>query len=271
MANTESSTATRTIPLLGGTRTAGGHFEEFCAHPAKFLLRAYRECGELVEFDQGGRNTVLMVGPAAHEAVFRAPDEQLSAAVAYQFMVPVFGNGVQYGAPLEIERQQLRMHSQGLRAERMTYYAPVIARETEQWSADWGDTGEMDFYAAFEDLTINTSTHCLFGADFRFALSDEFGALYHDLGAAVDASGTADHTAQKAAYQRRDSARARLGEYIATHVNARRAAGAAHEDMLQVYMNSTLLDGSRLSDEQIAGMVVWFMFAGHHTSAYAAA
>ena len=36
--------------------------------------------------------------------------------------------------------------------------------------------------------------------------------------------------------------------------------------MLQVYMDSTYSDGRNLTDHEITGMVIWFMFAGHHTS-----
>ena len=36
--------------------------------------------------------------------------------------------------------------------------------------------------------------------------------------------------------------------------------------MLQVYMDANYSDGRRLTDHEITGMVIWFMFAGHHTS-----
>lgn len=271
MSQSNEASRFRPIPVVSGAAPGRGHFEEFCAHPAFFLQRAFRECGEVCEFDQGGMRTVLMVGPEAHEAVFRAPDEQLNAPAAYQYMVPIFGPGVQYGAPIEVERQQLKMHAKGLRAERLTYYAPIVAREVEDWIAGWGDEGEMDFYEAFADLTIKTSTHCLLGAEFRYSLTDEFARHYHDLGEAADAAGTVDHTRQKAVYDRRDRARKALGELIIERIHRRRNAGETHDDLLQVYMDATLLDGSRLSDEQVAGMVVWFMFAGHHTSANTAA
>ncbi|GAB3307332.1 cytochrome P450 [Haliea atlantica] len=261
------------IPFVSGGKSPqeGGHFEEFSQHPAFFLMRAWRECGELAEFDMGGRNTVLMVGPEAHEAVFRVDDEKVSAREAYQFMVPIFGQGVQYGAPLDIERQQLRMHSRGLASEKMNHYAPVIAQETEQWIADWGEQGEMDFYEGFADLTIKTSTHCLLGAEFRNSLTGEFASLYHTLGAAADAGGLQDPQAQKAAYEARDAARARLEELITERVEQRRASGEVHPDLLQVYMDATYSDGRHLSTSEIAGMIVWFMFAGHHTSANTAA
>jgi len=267
------SETTNTIPFVSGAKPAeqGGHFEEFCAHPAYFLLRAYNECGELAEFDMGGTNTVLMVGPEAHEAVFRADDIKVSAREAYQFMVPIFGQGVQYGAPLNIERQQLRMHSRGLASEKMNHYAPIIARETQDWITGWGDSGEFDFYEGFADLTIKTSTHCLLGSEFRYSLTDEFASLYHTLGAAADAGGLQDPEARKEAYEARDAARARLEELITERVELRRTSADAQMDLLQVYMDATYADGSQLSTSEIAGMIVWFMFAGHHTSANTAA
>lgn len=267
------SNADNTIPFVSGARARedGGHFEEFCAHPANFLMRAYRECGELAEFDMGGVNTVLMVGPEAHEAVFRADDVKVSAPEAYQFMVPIFGKGVQYGAPLDIERQQLRMHSRGLASEKMNHYAPIIAREALDWIDSWGDSGEFDFYEGFTNLTIKTSTHCLLGSDFRYSLTDEFASLYHTLGAAADAGGLQDPAARKDAYEARDQARARLEELITARVDKRRGSGEVHPDLLQVYMDATYADGSHLTTSEIAGMIVWFMFAGHHTSANTAA
>ena len=80
-------------------------------------MRAWRECGELAEFDLGGVRNILMVGPDAHEAVYRAPDEQLSAAEPYKYMVPVFGKGIQYSAPLPIERQQVKFLAKAIAAQ----------------------------------------------------------------------------------------------------------------------------------------------------------
>ena len=54
---------------VSGAQPGAGHYAEFIAHPAHFMLRAWRECGELAEFDLGGVRNVLMVGPDAHEAM----------------------------------------------------------------------------------------------------------------------------------------------------------------------------------------------------------
>ncbi len=253
------------VPVSGAV-PGSGHYEEFIANPATFMLRAWRECGELAEFHLGSARNVLMVGPEAHEAVFRAPDDQLSAAEPYKYMVPVFGDGIQYGAPLAIERQQVKFLTQALRPEKMKGYARVIAREVEDWIADWGERGERDFYEEFKALVLRTSTHCLMGSEFRAKLTDEFGALFHDLEQAISPQAVVDAHSPDGAFAKRDRARARLQEMLMEVVAERRREGGDHPDMLSVFMEARYLDGSRLADELIPGMVVWIMFAGFHTS-----
>ncbi len=257
--------------VVSGAKPETGHFEEFLANPAHFMLRAWRECGELAEFDLGGTRNILMVGPDAHEAVFRAPDAQLSAAAPYEYMVPVFGEGIQYGAPLETERQQVKMQANALRAKKMRGYSQVIAQEVEARVAQWGDEGELDGYREFQDLVMKTSTHCLMGTEFRNKLTEEFGELYHDLEAAISPAAILDPHGAEAVFAKRDRARARLQDIIMEVVSERRRAGGDHPDMLQSFMQAEYLDCSKLPDEQIPGMVVWIMFAGFHTSSNTAA
>jgi sterol 14-demethylase len=266
-----STTAAKEIPMVSGAIEALGHFQEFSENSALFQMRAYEENGEACQFDLAGMKTVMLVSAEAHEWIFRAPDEVLSAAAAYQMMVPIFGEGIQYGAPPEIERQQLKMQARGLRQDRMKTYAGIIAKEVEDWVAEWDDAGEMDMYRAFNDLTIKTSTHCLMGEEFRYQLTGEFAELYQELDHSVTVAAFLDEKAQTEVFARRDKARARLGELVSERVGLRRMAqeenpGLEYPDMLQVYMDAEYKDGGKLTDDQIAGMVIWFMFAGHHTS-----
>ncbi len=253
-------------PVLPGAKPPLGHYAEFLVHPARFMQRAWQTCGELVEFDLAGAPHLLMTGPEAQEAVFRAPDDQLSPSEPYRFMVPVFGEGIQFDAPPLIERQQVKMQSAALRLDRMRSYAQVIAREVEEWIARWDDAGEKDMYDELKDLVLRTSTHCLMGSEFRAKLTGEFGALYHDLELAVSPSSMLDPYGQDAAFARRDKARARLAELIGNVIGERRAHPGEHPDMLHAFMQAEYLDGTKLSDDEIVGMVIWIMFAGFHTS-----
>jgi len=252
--------------MLSGAKPGSGHYEEFLAHPALLMLRAWRECGDFAEFDLGGMRNVLVVEPDGLEAVFRAPDEQLSAAEAYQYMVPIFGEGIQYGAPLALEREQVKMQATALRPERMKGYARIIAQEVEDFVAGWGAAGERDIHHEFKELVLHTSTHCLLGSEFRAKLSEEFGVLLHDLELAVSASSVVDAHGQEEVFARRDRARARLAGLVTAVIQERRRSQESHPDMLQVFMEVEYLDGRKLSDDEIVGMVIWIMFAGFHTS-----
>ncbi|MEE2677273.1 MAG: cytochrome P450 [Myxococcota bacterium] len=252
--------------VVSGAKPGTGHFEEFLANPARFMLRAWEECGEVAEFDLGGSTNVLLVGPAAHEAVFRAPDEQLSPSEPYAYMVPVFGEGIQFGAPVAVERQQVKMQSNALTPRLMRGYAEIVAGEVERRIADWGDAGEKDFYDEFKELVLRTSTHCLMGPEFRSKLTGEFGALFHDLEMAVSPASILDPYGQEEVFARRDAARRRLSEIITEVVRERRSGAGEHPDMLQSFLRATYTDGRPLSEDEIVGMVIWIMFAGHHTS-----
>ena len=216
---------TKPIPFVSGAKGKDGHFEEFCDTPLEFMARAFRENGEVSEFDMAGLRTVLMIGPEAHEAFFRAPEDQLNAAAAYQMMVPVFGEGVQFGAPPEIERQQLRIQYQGLKYDKMINYAALVAGEVEEFIRDWGDEGDKDFYEAFTDLTLKTSTHCLLGSELRYQLTHEFEELYGDLDRGLDPAALRDPYQAKETYRKRDAARIRLQELVTESVRSRRARG----------------------------------------------
>ena len=255
------------IPQVSGADPSTGHLDEFNNDPLSFLQRVHRECGEIGEFDLAGLGTILLVGSEAHEAVFRANEEQLSAAQAYQMMIPVFGEGIQYGAPPHIERQQLKIQIQGLKHDRMLNYASIVENETKLLIKELGEKGTIDINQTFSDLTLKTSTHCLLGAELRSELNDEFSALYKDLENGIAPSSLSDPFEKSERLKKCIRARKRLEELIADHVDRRRRKGTIYEDMLQVYMDSNYEDGTPLNRAEITGMVIWFMFAGHHTSA----
>jgi sterol 14-demethylase len=104
------------------------------------------------------------------------------------------------------------------------------------------------------------------GSEFRAKLTEEFGALFHDLEQAISPQAVLDAHSPDEAFAKRDRARARLQDMLMETVRERRRTGGDHPDMLEVFMNARYLDGSALADELIPGMVVWIMFAGFHTS-----
>ncbi|MCG8413644.1 MAG: cytochrome P450 [Pseudomonadales bacterium] len=268
------STATelKQPPKVSGEKPDSGHMEEFNVNFARFLMRCNAECGELAEFNMGGQQTILMSGPEAQEAFLKTLDKKLSRAASYKATVPVFGEGVIFDAPPDRMKTQLKIQVDALRYQNMKNYASVIAEEVEQWVSGWGDEGELDFVDEFIQLTLHTACHCLLGKDFRERMTEEFKNLYHDLEKGLQAIAFVDPYMQQPVFEARDAARARLQELISEIIADRRAnSDVEYGDALETFMSGTYKDSTHLTDNEVTGLVIATMFAGHHTSSGTAA
>jgi sterol 14-demethylase len=249
-----------------------GDLEELRIDPIGLLRRTRAECGEVGMFTLAGREVVLLTGAEANETFFRAPEEQLDQAEAYPFMTPIFGKGVVFDAPPERRKEMLK--NSALRGEQMKGHAATIQREIERMVAPWGDEGEIDLLDWFAELTIYTTSSCLIGPRFREELDGTFAALYHDLERGTDAIAYVDAYADIESFHRRDAARLALVELVQGIMDRReRPAEGGDWDMLDVLMTLTKKDGvtPRFTADEITGMFISMMFAGHHTSSGTAA
>jgi sterol 14-demethylase len=257
---------TKSVPRVSGALPGLGHGVEFARDCLGLLWRAYQECGPVAELKVLHKRIVLMSGPEAHEAMFRAPDEQLSPNEAYKMMVPVFGKDVVYDAAPERMGEQLGMIRPALQDKRMRSYGEIVAEETRRLVAGWREQGEIDLVEFCATLTNYTSTHCLIGREFREQISEEFARVYYDLEKGITPAAYIHPHLPLPAMRKRDRARVRLVEMITGIVSQRRKSGRTGEDFLQTLMDAEYKDGSRLSEHEITGMLLAAMFAGHHTS-----
>jgi sterol 14alpha-demethylase len=260
-------------PRLVSGATADGHLEELRRDPIALMRRVRDECGDVGRFDLAGRPVILLSGADANEFFFRAPDEDLDQAEAYPFMTPIFGEGVVFDASPERRREAL--HNQALRGDMMRGHAQTIADEVDRMVAGWASEGEIDLLDWFAELTIYTSSACLIGAKFRNELDRRFAELYHDLERGTDALAFVDPYAPIESFRRRDQARAALVSLVGQIMAARAAAGPPERsgrDLLDVLMSIRNPDGTgTFSPDEITGMFISMMFAGHHTSSGTAA
>jgi sterol 14-demethylase len=253
-------------PKVKGGLPLIGHTMAFVKDTIGLLQKTHDECGRVGRFRLFGKDVILFTGPDAHEELFRQPDEVLSPNAAYKMMVPVFGEGVAYGAEPARMVEQMHMLYPALRNDRMRTYTDIVARETLGTIADWGDEGEIEASEFFGMLTNFTSSSCLLGKEFRNEMSEEFSKVYYDLERGIVAWGYIHPNLPIPAFRRRDKARARLGDMVSEIVAGRKRSGYRGEDFLQTLMDAEYSDGSKLSDHEITGMLVAAMFAGHHTS-----
>ncbi len=253
-------------PRLSGALPVVGHTVEFVRDTIGLLERGQRELGEVAAMEIAGRKMVALYGPEAHEAVFRAKDEHLNPAEAYKIMTPVFGEGMVYDAPPDRMNEQMKMLLPALKDDRMRTYGEIILDEVEKSIADWGDSGEIDIVDYCRVLTNFTSSHCLLGREFREDMTDEFARIYHDLERGVTPLAYINANLPIPAFRKRDRARARLVELLGGIIDARVDSDREGEDFLQTLMDSKYKTGASLTHDEITGMLLAAMFAGHHTS-----
>jgi sterol 14-demethylase len=265
-----------------------GNVAAFARNPLQLAKRAYAQLGDVFTLRVGPKRFTFLVGPRAHEVFFRANDDELDQGPVYGFSVPVFGRGVVYDAPLAIRLEQFRFVSTALRAARLREYVPLMVAEAETYfKRHWhGTDGTADLLKSLSELIILTASRCLMGREVREQLFEEVSTLYHQLDQGMQPlSVFAPHFPCKAHWQR-DRARREMRRLFASIIANRRkryqeiaaqaesvgqdpqqALEAAKEvDVLQVFMDSQYRDGSRLTDDEITGLLIAVLFAGQHTS-----
>lgn len=260
-------------PRVSGGDHEHGHLEELRTDPIALMRRVRDECGDVGVFRLADRDVVLLSGSEANEFFFRSSDHDLDQQAAYPFMKPIFGAGVVFDA--SPERRSEMLHNSALRGEQMRGHATTIGIEVEDMVAGWGDEGEIDLLEFFAELTIYTSSACLIGKKFRDELDDRFARLYHELEQGTDAIAFVDPYAPIESFRRRDAARVALVELVQGVMNGRIAnppQGKEDRDMLDVLVSIQDEHGNlRFSADEITGIFISMMFAGHHTTSGTAA
>ncbi len=256
------------VPRVSGGADEHGHLEEFRTDPIGLMQRLRDECGDVGYFQLADKHVILLSGAQANEFFFRAADEDLDQAKAYPFMTPIFGKGVVFDTTPE--RRAEMLHNSALRGDQMKGHAATIEHEVRRMIAGWGDAGEIDLLEFFAELTIYTSTSCLIGTKFRNQLDSRFANYYHLLERGTDPLCYVDPYLPIESFRVRDEARAGLVELVQGVMDGRIAnppTDKSDRDMLDVLVSIKDDDGNpRFSADEITGMFISLMFAGHHTS-----
>jgi sterol 14-demethylase len=258
-------------PTVSGGIPWVGHMLSFVRNPYHFVQRAADEAGEIATFKMLGQKIILLTGDEASELFYRSTDEQLDQSAAYKLMTPIFGEGLVFDAPLKRKDEQLRALMPSLRVDAMREHSHKIVQEVEDLIAGWGEQGEIELVDFMKQLTINTASHCLLGREFRYELSTEFAHIYHDLEQGVSPLAFHFPYLPIPKFKRRDAARKRLQQLVGEIIRKREAQTDKPSDMFQSLIDMRYADGTKLDANEITGMLVGAIFAGHHTSSGTAA
>lgn len=262
-------------PYYGAYIPFFGNFLSFGVNPVGTIRWAYEKFGDCFTLRLLGYDMTFMIGPDAQAAFFRATDEELSAKEAYQFMVPVFGPGVVYDSPTEVMYEQLRFVRSSLALSQLRKAPGIIESEAiEYFQRRWGDSGEVDLLDAMNKLTILTASRCLMGNDIRRHLGEDnerIAYLYHELELGINPLSFFFPNLPLPGFKRRDRARDEVAKIFKSIIADRRKnEDDPKEDIMGILMSSEYKDGTKLGDEQLAGMMIALLFAGQHTSSITA-
>jgi sterol 14-demethylase len=273
---TDGNTASHEHPggrparVLSGSWPLLGHLLELRKSPIELFQRVRDELGEIGEINFAGNRVVMMMGEEAQEAFFRGTDEQLDQAAAYPFMTPVFGKGVVFDGTPEQRKQALR--NQSLTAKFMSGHAETIASEVQRMMATLDDEGEIDLLDFFAELTMYTSSACLIGKEFREELTSEYFQTFYELEKGTDAIAYVNANLPIPAFRARDRARRRLVELLDGVFEKRRLDPGSNRELFDILLTIKDKEGKpRYTIDQITGMFISMMFAGHHTTSGTAA
>ncbi|CAL6302658.1 unnamed protein product [Bathycoccus prasinos] len=247
------------IPLVGGML-------EFLKGPMKLMAKAFPKYGEVFTVPVFHERITFLIGPKVSEFFFKAKDVEMSQKEVYEFNVPTFGKGVVFDVDHQTRAEQFRFFADSLKSERLRTYVGMMVKEADAFFEKWGDEGEVDLLDSLSELIVLTASRCLLGREIRENLFSEVTALVHDLDKGMVPLSVFFPYAPIEAHRKRDKARKDLALIFDKVIQARRESGSLEPDVLQTFIDARYKDGSKLTNDQVLGMLIAVLFAGQHTS-----
>lgn len=255
------------VPVLAGGLPLLGHLREFQVDPVSLLLKGNDEYGDLFRFKIGPCDFVLFSGLEAHEAYFKAPDDQLDPKSVYKFTVPIFGRGVAYDVAPEVMTEQLGFLFPALRESSMRRYVAIMFEEASTFANGMGTEGVLDLPVAMNQLTVNIASRCFLGEEIRREVDEEFADAYHELQNGINTLGFFFPRIPIPSHRRRDKARRKITEIFTRIMNEQSVSETESDNFMQTLMNARYKNGRKLTVDEVTGILLTALFAGQHTSA----
>lgn len=263
------------LPWVGSAVTYG-------TAPYKFFEDCHEKYGDIFTFLLLGKMMTVYLGPKGHEFVFNARLNDVSAEDAYAHLTtPVFGKGVIYDVPNYKLMQQKKFVKPSLTVDSLRTYVPLIKQEIIQYfqnsknfifnNNDDQNKLKINVMVTQPEMTIFTASRSLLGKDIREKLNTDFAYLYSDLDKGfTPINFIFPNLPFLSNYKRRDRAQQIISSTYLSLIQKRRATDDIVEgrDLIdQLMLTSTYNDGVKMSDQEIANLLIGVLMGGQHTSA----
>ena len=223
---------------------------------------------------------VYFSDPEVNREIFTGDPEVFRAGLGRSALGPIFGTGL-LGANslLLLEGAKHLRHRRILlppfHGERIEAYARVMAESVTRAMATWPLGQPIALYHRFEEITLEVIMRTVFGleagpaqARLTHLLVDLLKIAYSP---ALWLMPILSTRARFGPWGRFYRLAAEIDRIIYDEIAARRAAGAAGEDILSLILAARDEDGQALSDTEIRDELVTMLIAGHDSTATALA
>ncbi|KAH3899468.1 probable Lanosterol 14-alpha demethylase [Saccharomycodes ludwigii] len=254
-----------------------GSAVEYGTDPYGFFRRNQEKYGDVFSFVLLGRVMTVCLGPKGHEFVFNAKLNDVSAEQAYTHLTtPVFGKGVIYDCPNHRLMDQKKFVKGALSVESFKKYVPLIAEEVEKYfqtgsyfKLSENKHGIANIMVTQPELTIFTASRSLLGKQMREKLNTDFAYLYSDLDKGFTPINFVFSNLPLPNYKKRDYAQKTISNTYMELIKERRANNDIQDrDLIDALMkSSTYKDGVKMTDQEIANLLIGVLMGGQHTSA----
>jgi cytochrome P450 len=250
-----------TIPFLGNAVPYG-------IDPMKFLKECQAKYGDCFTFLMMGRKMTFCLNPDGNHFLFNVPLANASAEGAYATLtVPVFGTEVVYDVENAVFMEQKKFVKDAFTVQAFKKYVGIIRQETLAFIKEFPDQGQSVIFEEMSELTIRTASACLMGKEIRSQLHSNVAKLYHDLDSGLAPINVFFKWLPLPTYFARDKAHQIMTETFKKIINNRRKeTDVEHNDVLNALMTAEYKNGTKMSDDAIAHMMIATLMGGQHTS-----
>lgn len=245
--------------------------------PYDFFKQNQEKYGDVFSFVLLGKVMTVCLGPKGHEFVLNAKLADVSAEEAYTHLTtPVFGKGVIYDCPNHRLMDQKKFVKGALTIDAFRRYVPLIAEEVYQYFGQAKNfkmndkpKGIANIMETQSELTIFTASRSLLGKEMRAKLNTDFAYLYSDLDKGFTPINFVFSHLPLPNYRKRDEAQQKISSTYMELINERRRNNDIQDrDLIDTLMkDSTYKDGVKMTDQEIANLLIGVLMGGQHTSA----
>ncbi|XP_048574335.1 obtusifoliol 14-alpha demethylase-like [Triticum urartu] len=229
----------------------------------------YVKYGSVFTVSSFGLKVTLLIGPEVTVHFFQGLESDISHGNLLEFTVPMFGKAVGYGRDKATRIEQMRFHTEALKASGLRSHVHPMLQEVEGYFAKWGEEGIVDLKLEFEQLLMLISSRCLLGKEVRENMFDEVHALFHEIESSMTLISFLFPYLPTPVNRRRDRARIRLTQILSDVVESRKSSGRVEQDTLQKLIDSEYKDGNPTTVAEVVGLIMSLIFAGKRTSSLA--